>query len=155
MSDIRYDYLSQNNAQKIICKCLDRNIDREIVIYTVMNNDGLCDFPGVFTTSSTVAHAIDFEHSINCNSLWFTLSTKIFYRGVPGFATDCPCGVWCRGLTTCPLYVGPLFGNLVQNDSRFVSLTQGETTFLLFLIVSHLNALQYNALFSFTLLPCL
>ena len=23
----------------------------------------------------------------------------------------------------CPLYVGPLFGNLVQNDSRFVSLT--------------------------------
>ena len=25
----------------------------------------------------------------------------------------CPCGVWCRGLTTCPLYVGPLFGNLV------------------------------------------
>ena len=28
--------------------------------------------------------------------------------GVPGSATDCPCGVWCRGLTTCPLYVGPL-----------------------------------------------
>ena len=22
-------------------------------------------------------------------------------------ATDCPCGVWCRGLTTCLLYVGP------------------------------------------------
>ena len=46
-----------------------------------------------------------------------------FIRGVPGFATDCPCGVWCRGLTTCPLYVGPLFENLVYNDSRFVSLT--------------------------------
>ena len=30
---------------------------------------------------------------------------------------------WCRGLTTYPLYVGPLFGNLVQNDGRFVSLT--------------------------------
>ena len=39
------------------------------------------------------------------------------------FATDCPGGVWCRGLTTCPLSVGPLFGNLVWNDSRFVSLT--------------------------------
>ena len=39
--------------------------------------------------------------------------TRILYRGVPGFATDCPCGVWCRGLTICPLYVGPLFGNLV------------------------------------------
>ena len=43
----------------------------------------------------------------------FTIPTRIFYREVPGFATDCPCGVWCRGLTTCPLYVGPLFGNLV------------------------------------------
>ena len=43
----------------------------------------------------------------------FTFLTRIFYRGVPGFATDCPWGVWCRGLTTCPLYVGPLFGNLV------------------------------------------
>ena len=37
----------------------------------------------------------------------------IFYRGVPGFVTDFPGGVWCRGLTTCPLYVGPLFANLV------------------------------------------
>ena len=36
-----------------------------------------------------------------------------FYR-VAGFATDCPCGVWCRGFTTCLLYVGPLFGNLVK-----------------------------------------
>ena len=48
----------------------------------------------------------------------FTFPTRIFYRGVPGFATDCPCSVWCLGLTTCLLYVGPLFGN----DSRFVSL---------------------------------
>ena len=31
-----------------------------------------------------------------------TFPTRIFYRGVPGFATDCPCGVWCRGLTTRP-----------------------------------------------------
>ena len=38
-------------------------------------------------------------------------STRIFYRGVSGFATDCPRGVWCRGLPTCLLYVGPLFGN--------------------------------------------
>ena len=33
----------------------------------------------------------------------FTFSMRIFCRGVPGFATDCPCGVWCRGLTTCLL----------------------------------------------------
>ena len=38
-------------------------------------------------------------------------STWIFFRGVSGFATDCPCGVWCRGLTTCLLHIGPPFGN--------------------------------------------
>ena len=43
----------------------------------------------------------------------FTFPTRIFCRGVPGFATGCPCGIWFRGLTTCLLYVGPLFGNLV------------------------------------------
>ena len=37
-------------------------------------------------------------------------STWIFCRGVSGFATECPCGVWCRGLNTCLLHVGPHFG---------------------------------------------
>ena len=36
-------------------------------------------------------------------------STWIFCMGVSGYATDCPCGVWCRGLTTCLLHVGPTF----------------------------------------------
>ena len=38
-------------------------------------------------------------------------SIRIFYRGVPGLATDCSCGVWCRGFTTCLLYVCSRFGN--------------------------------------------
>ena len=38
--------------------------------------------------------------------------TMIFYMGVPGFANDYPCSVWCRWFTAClPYYVGPLFGN--------------------------------------------
>ena len=37
----------------------------------------------------------------------FKFPSRLFCRRVPGFATDCPCGVWCRGLTTCLLYVGP------------------------------------------------
>ena len=55
----------------------------------------------------------------------FRFSTGIFCKGVSGFATDCPCGVWCRGLTTCILYVGSLFGNLVWFELivDFVSLT--------------------------------
>ena len=39
-----------------------------------------------------------------------TFSTGIFYRRVPGFATDCPCRVLCRGLSTCLLWVSPLLG---------------------------------------------
>ena len=42
-----------------------------------------------------------------------TFPTRIFYRGVADFATDCPCRVWCHGLTNYPLYVGPFFRNLV------------------------------------------
>ena len=38
-------------------------------------------------------------------------STRIFYRGVSDFATDCPCGVWYRGLPTYLLYVCPRFRN--------------------------------------------
>ena len=53
----------------------------------------------------------------------FRFSSSNFYRGVPGFATDCPCGVWCRGLTICLLYIGPRFGNLVWNNSWFVSVS--------------------------------
>ena len=51
-------------------------------------------------------------------------STWIFCRGVSGFATDCPCGVWCRGLTTCLLHVGPPFENRFLNNSWAVGLTK-------------------------------
>ena len=50
-------------------------------------------------------------------------STWIFCRGVSGFATDCPCEVWCRGLTTCLLHVGPPFWNRFLNTSWAVGLT--------------------------------
>ena len=50
-------------------------------------------------------------------------STWIFCRGVSGFATDCPCDVWCRGSTTCLLHVGPPFGNRFLNTSWAVGLT--------------------------------
>ena len=49
-------------------------------------------------------------------------STWIFCRAVSGFATDCPCGVWCRGLTTCLLHVGPPFGNRILNNIWAVGL---------------------------------
>ena len=48
---------------------------------------------------------------------------QIFCRGVSGFATDCPCDVWCRGLTTCLLHVDPPFGNRFLNTIGAVGLT--------------------------------
>ena len=50
-------------------------------------------------------------------------STWIFCRGVSGFATDCLCGICCRGLTTCLLHVGPPYGNRILNNSWAVGLT--------------------------------
>ena len=64
------------------------------------------------------------QHGVN-GPLYVTssYSSWIFCRGVSGFATDCPCGVWCRGLITCLLHVGPPFGNRILNNSRAVGLT--------------------------------
>ena len=65
---------------------------------------------------------LDWTGHLRTPYVMFKFPTRIFYGGVPGFAIGCPYGVWCRGLTTWLLYVGPLFGNLVENDSRFVCL---------------------------------
>ena len=50
-------------------------------------------------------------------------STWIFCRGVSGFVTDCPCDVWCRGLTNCLLHVGPPFWNRFLNTCWAVGVT--------------------------------
>ena len=87
-------------------------------------------------------------HLPGCSSHWTfvlniglnTLSSDSFVscldslQGVSGFATDCPCGFWCRGLTICLLWVGPLFGNLVWNDSGFVSWHNGEQFFSVIIV---------------------
>ena len=64
-------------------------------------------------------------------------STWIFCRGVSGFATDCPCGVWCRGLTICLLHVGPPFGNRFWNNSWTVGLTWWIVYLLFFCILTY------------------
>ena len=63
-------------------------------------------------------------------------SIWIFSMEVSGFATDCPCNVWCRGLTTCPLHVGPPFGNRCLNTSWAVGLTYW-IVYLHFFILSY------------------
>ena len=61
----------------------------------------------------------------------------IYCRGVSGFATDCPCNVWGRGLTTCLLHVGPPFGNRFLNTSWAVGLTYWIVYLHLFCILTY------------------
>ena len=96
---------------------------------------GICFKQHVDTRCSTIPHppgcfVMDLlweyriQHGAN-GPLYVTssYSTWIFCRGVSGFASDCPCGVWCRGLTTCFLHVGPPFGNRILNNRWAVDLT--------------------------------
>ena len=65
---------------------------------------------------------------------------------------DCPCDVWCRGLTTCFQYVGPRFWKSSLKDDKFVSLTY----FFFIIFYLYLDASQYdNTLFLFTLFSLL
>ena len=81
-------------------------------------------------------------------------STWIFCRGVSGFATDCPCDVWCRGLTTCLLHVGPPFGNRIINNSWAVGLTKWimNLIFLCVLTYAIIYVLIHQIIFRFYLL---
>ena len=83
----------------------------------------------------------------------FRFSSWIFYRGVPCFAIDCLCCVWCRGLTTCLLHVGPLFGNQVWNYSGFVSLTQWRATVSFFLLRFTYILMPHNMMILYFRLP--
>ena len=59
------------------------------------------------TDNVDIIHSYAFCQIKKLYSVFLKKTSRIFCRRVPGFATDCPCGVWCRGLTTCLLYVGP------------------------------------------------
>ena len=78
-------------------------------------------------------------------------STWIFCRGVSGFATVCSCDVWCRGLTTCLLHVGPPFGNRFLNNSLAVGLTYWTVylQFFCILIYAIMYVLIHHIIFGF------
>ena len=84
----------------------------------------------------------------------FSYSTWVFCRRVSGFATDCPCDVWCRGLTTCLLHVGPPFGNRFLNTSWAVGLTYW-IVYLLFLYFDICNYICLDTSYHFLALSLL
>ena len=81
-------------------------------------------------------------------------STWIFCRGVSGFATDCSCDVWCRGLTTGLLHVGPPFGNRFLNTSWAVGLTYW-IVYLNFFVFWHMQLYMSWYIISFLALSLL
>ena len=87
--------------------------------------------------------AIGSLYATSSNSTW------IFCRGVSGFATDCPCDVWCRGLTTCLLHVGPPFGNRFLNTSWAVGLTNWIVYFHFFLYFDICNYICLDTSYHF------
>ena len=84
-------------------------------------------------------------------SLFHWLTFILGYRVVPGFATDCACGVWCRGLTTCLLYVGPLFK--ISFKRQLVSKCDIMET-LVFIIFNSLYAHIYVYVYVYMIIPC-
>ena len=98
------------------------------------------------------------QHSAN-GPLYVTssYSTWISCGEVSGFATDCPCGVWCRGLTTCLLHVGPPFGNRILNNCWAVGLTKWMI-YLNFFVFWHMQLYMswyIRSFFGFTFLNIL
>ena len=76
----------------------------------------ICSLPGMFLTLDVLLEYWIKLIVIGCLDGRFAFSTRIFYREVLGFVTDCPCGVCGRGLPTCFLYVSPIFGNHVLQE---------------------------------------
>ena len=55
----------------------------------------------------------------------FIFTTRLCSRGVSGFVTYCPCGVWCRGLTIPHCILLQCLSNLLINwciSCKYVSL---------------------------------
>ena len=110
---------SQPNTRMLVtlCICLKQYFDtRYLVFYNTS--------PPRMFLSLDLLWEYRIQHGAN-GPLYVTscYSTWIFCRGVSGFVTDCPCDVWCRGLTTCLLHVGLPFGNRILNNSWAVGLT--------------------------------
>ena len=99
------------------------------------------------------------QHSAN-GPLYVTssYSTWIFCRGFSGFATHCPCGVWCRGLTTCLLHVGLPFGNRIfkpQLGCRFDIMDNISYSLLVFWLKQLYMSWYVRSFFGFTFLNIL
>ena len=105
------------------CALVDRNVNGEVYRDILQNTSGY-RYRYHVTLHTGQQHPIIVYRTVFwvCIALvlsvircccYHYLDRILFHHKVPGFETDCPCVVWCRGLSACLLYVGPLFKNLV------------------------------------------
>ena len=80
-----------------------------------------CSSPGMFLTLHALLGYWSEHNIIAPLYAQLVFSIRIFYRGVPGFTTDCPCGIWRCKLITRLLHISPLFGNSMFKNSWSVS----------------------------------
>ena len=113
---------NQNTYTRIILCMHPANERRRYMVTSSLigrahtRNDLCLHLPGCFCPW-TFFQNIGFNTTNGPLYVTSSYSTWIFCKGVSGFATDCPCSIWCRGLTTCLLHVGPPFGNRILNNS--------------------------------------
>ena len=63
----------------------------------------------------------------------FVFSFRIYYRGVPGSATNCSSGIWCHMSPVCYSTFGDTYS---YNWS--IGLAQWETFFIVFILFTHM-----------------
>ena len=119
-----YKILYYPNIKQLRITCLNNQYTWHMVTRSIYDMVFYNTSPPRMFLSLDLLWEYRIQHGAN-GPLYVTssYSTWIFCRGVPGFGTDCPCGVWCRGLTTCLLHVSPPFGNRILNNSWAVGLT--------------------------------
>ena len=98
------------------------------------------------------------QHSAN-RPLYVTssYSTWIFWRGVSDFATDCPCGVWCRGFNHLPPACWSTFwkSNFKEQLGCRFDIMDSESYFFVFWHMQLYMSWYIRSFFAFTFLNIL
>ena len=105
--------------------------------------------PGMFLSLDLLSEYRNQHGAIGPLYVTSSYLTWIFCRGVSGFAIDCPCGVWCRGLPTCLRHVGPPFGNQFLNTCWAIGLTYWIVYLHFFWTYAIIYVLIHHIIFGF------
>ena len=116
-----------------VCPCIKQHFDARFLMFYNPSP------PRIFLSLDFLSEYQIQHGAIGPLYVTSSYSTWIFCRWVSGFATEYPCDIWCRGLTTCLLHVGPPFGNQILNTSWAVGLTYWIVYLHFFFVFWHMQ----------------